>query len=309
MIETQMPNGNKIYYSSGWIESIVYQYAEHYSKHTDKVFGINLCIDDIYKVREQHPDKKAVLVNLEHKAPIDQNGQLNHCSKMWTDAYNKMTTDTVHEVWDFQIENWEYYKFHGIENKFRFKPLRYTTWFDKYKKECDNVYELQMECAIDTNTRVKVINQLTTEPIADINGVWYTLKDYISLNLTNTNNSDLKFKAKNECKYGIDFPHYDTPCTINTTRIYEYICMNKPVIVWDRDHISSKKYFGELCTYLNDISAYDIKLLVLQEPRKDVDVIFKQMTYLEKDYDEYRLDILRDYKDRTGITVPDWVLS
>src|SRR5574344_1550417 len=101
MIDTQMPNGNKIYYISGWIESIAYQYIEHYSKHTDKVFGINLHIDDICKVREQHPDKKAVFVNLEHKAPIDQNGQLNYCSKMWTDAYNKMTTDTMHEVWDF----------------------------------------------------------------------------------------------------------------------------------------------------------------------------------------------------------------
>ena len=43
-------------------------------------------------------------------------------------------------------------------------------------------------------------------------------------------------------------------------------------------------------------------------PRTDVAETYKQMTYLDKDYDDYRLNIIKEYKDRTGITVPDFVM-
>ena len=84
--------------------------------------------------------------------------------------------------------------------------------------------------------------------------------------------------------------------------------MNKPVLVWNLYDITSKLYFGDLCVYMDNFTAYDINNAIKQTPRADIAETFKQMTYSDSDYDKYRLDIVRDYSDRTGAVIPDSVL-
>lgn len=306
MIKRHLKSGTPIYYASDWIESVCYNYDEHYGDSAD-VFCINIGVEDLTNIRKENFGNRIVLVNLEHKFPIDEHGQLKYCNEYWTNVYNDIVREIYDEVWDFQIENYAYYKFHKIENKFRFRPLRHTTWFDKYKNECEAKYDIQMECVFDTNTRLWVANTLTQQPYTVQNDIIYKA-DRITLNITNTDRSDEKFKAKNECRYGFDSPHYDTPCTNNCTRIYEYVCMNKPVIVWDRDKNTSRMYFRDLCTYIEDFNAWNVKLAVSQPPRKDIDDTFRQMTSSDKDYLEYCQNIIRDHCDRTGEQVPDSVM-
>lgn len=311
MIKSYMPNGTPIFYASNWIESICYMHKEHYDKYPEYVFCINTSIEDMTEIlKEKTNGRKLIYVNLEHKCPVDETGNLKYCSQYWTNVFNKMIGMYFDEVWDFQIENIEYFKFHNLAHKYKFRPLRYTSWFDKYKTNDTPEFDIQIECVFDTNTRVWMINQLTHEPIRLNNGVVERLDngERISINITNTSKSDTKFTAKNLCKYGIDMPHYDTPCTMNCTRIYEYMCMNKPVIVWDRDKITSKEYFKDLCVYVEDFNTWNMKTETMKEPRQNVADAYKSMTYSDADYDNYRKAIIEDYEKRTGSGIPDSVM-
>lgn len=308
MIERKLKCGTPIYYASDWIESVCYMYDEHYGDMSENVFCINIGIEDMQSIRKNNPNGKIVLVNLEHKHPIDERGSVPYCNEHWTGVFNNMVRELVDEVWDFQIENFAYFRHHNLESKYRFRPLRYTTWFDKYKTPVEPKYDIQMECVFDTNTRMWVANVLTQEPYKIQGDIIYKMGGRLTINITNTDKSEEKFRAKNECRYGFDAPHYDTPCTSNCTRIYEYVCMNKPVIVWDRDKTTSREYFRDLCTYIDDFSAWNVKLITNQKPRNDIAETYRQMTFSQKDYIEYCGNIIREHCDRTGEKIPDSVM-
>lgn len=304
-------NGFEIIYGSTWIKTCVEMMSEHFSKPKTSVW-INTGVEDYNSMHENGRvlnDVSYVYAHLEHKYPIDANGGVSNCSKQWIDVFNKMMC-FYSEIWDFQIENFEYFKFHGFEKKYRFRPLRYSKCFENFPKCETPEYDLQFECVVDTVTRKYMLHVLTNEPFRIVENR-YIERDLPRLNIlfTNTDNFELKYREKARCKYGIDFPHYDNPCTINTFRIYEYLCMNKPCIVWDRDKISARSYFGDLCEWVEDFNTWNIKQIIRKEPRTDIAETYKQMTYSDKDYDEYRLNIIRDYKARSGITVPDYVMD
>lgn len=310
MIETSL-NNLPLYYSAQHLESIVFMLKEHYP-HTDNVLCVNIdVVDDVdvVKLKKNIPiGCKLVYVNLEHKHPVDEYGNIPFCHPNYTRMFND-SISCFDEIWDFQIENYEYFKIHGLGGKYRFKPLRYTTWFDKYKTTEEPQYDIQLECVVDTNIRVDALRVLTQEPATIINEEIVRSYDKIRLNLTNTFDSDVKFKAKNLCRYGFDCPHYDYACTINNMRIFEYVCMNKPVIVWDYYEISSHEYFKDLCIYINHLeSAYELGKILAKPSRNDVADIFKRISYGDSDYDVYRLNIIRDHCNKTGAKIPDSVL-
>ena len=308
MIYTTIMNGLPLFYSARHIESVAFMYKEHY--HMNKmVYCINTTPGDVPEIKNSIPGGCVpVYVNLEHNCPIDEKGNSPFCEEKWTNEFNA-SLNSFDEIWDYQIENYEYFKFHGFEKKYKFRPLRYTTWFDKYRRDEIPLYDIQLETVIDTNTRMWTLMILTQDPVLYKNNKSVRSYDRIRLNLTNTFDSDVKFKAKNFCRYGFDAPHYDTPCTMNCTRIYEYICMNKPVIIWDRNKLTSHEYFKDLCLYMDDLpNSYELGLLLSKPPRTDVADVFKSMTYNDADYDEYRLNIIREYSDRTGIKIPDSVM-
>jgi len=230
MIYTTIMNGLPLFYSARHIESVAFMYKEHYYMNK-MVYCINTTPSDVPEIKNSIPGGCVpVYVNLEHNCPIDERGNSPFCEAKWTDEFNA-SLNSFDEIWDYQIENYEYFKFHGFEKKYKFRPLRYTTWFDKYRRDEIPLYDIQMETVIDTNTRMWTLMILTQDPVLHKNNKSVRSYDRIRLNLTNTFDSDVKFKAKNFCRYGFDAPHYDTPCTMNCTRIYEYICMNKPVIM------------------------------------------------------------------------------
>ena len=308
MIYTTIMNGVPLFCSAQHIESVAFMYKEHYQKNK-MVYCINTTPFDVSEIMKSIPTGCVpVYVNLEHNCPINEIGNSPFCDMEWTDKLNE-SLNSFEEIWDFQIENFEYFKFHGFDKKYKFIPLRYTSWFDKYKTNEKPLYDIQMECVVDTNTRMWTLMILTQDPVRYENGKVFRSYDRIRFNMTNTFDSDVKFKAKNLCRYGFDAPHYDTPCTINCTRIYEYVCMNKPVIVWDRDKLSSHEYFKDLCVYLDDLpNTYELGIPLSRQPRTDVADAFKNMTYNDGDYDEYRLNIIREYSNKTGNKIPDSVM-
>lgn len=305
-------NGFEAIFNSVWITAAFEMACEHWNKQDNLSVFVGTSFEDLdnYKNNGCVSKKlKYAYYNFEHKCPIDENGHLPYCNDWWTGKFNEMW-GFYDEIWDFQIENYEYFKFHGFGKKYRFKPLRYTSCLERFHSNGPSDYDFQFECVVDTKTRKEILNVLTSIPTKGVDWDNYEV-DLPRMNvlMSNTNNHETKFFEKERCKYGIDFPHYDTPCTINTYRIFEYLCMNKPVVVWDRDKLSSRNYFGNLCIWLEDFNAWDLKQIAKQEPRTDIAETFRQMTYSDKDYDEYRLNIIRDYKERTGITVPDLVMD
>jgi hypothetical protein len=292
------------------IEGVAYMLKEHFNDKPNRQFTVNTSIED-YDELEKNGELTDCMVyyNMEHKCKIMWNGQLPFCGSYWTEKNNEMFAK-YDEIWDFQIENYEYFKYHGLGDKFKFKPLRYTSFYEWYRTSEKPQFDIQLECVIDSDIRAVALRNLTDIPMAvDDNGNYVITGERMRINLTNTMESGVKLLAKNNCRYGIDIPRYDVLCTINTFRIYEYVCMNKPVIVWDKYSITSKRYFNDLCIYTKDITAYNINNIIQNEPKSDVADTFKQMTFNDSDYNEYILDIVRDHKDRTGETIPDSVLQ
>lgn len=310
MIRGYMSCGAPIMYSVAAVESVVGMFNEHFND-PNRLVTINTNIDDYAEMQGNGEFESRVVTyyNMEHKCKIDYRGQCPFCGEYWAILNNEMFAK-YDELWDFQIENYEYFKYHGLGDKFRFKPLRYTTWFERFRKETEPQFDIQLECVVDSDIRAVALRNLTDIPLAvDDSGNFFVTGERARLNMTNTMDSDVKFAAKNNCRYGVDFPRYDCPCTHNTFRIFEYICMNKPVIVWDKFDETSKLYFGDLCIYMKQFTAYDINNVIINNPRTDIAETFKQMTYSDSDYEKYRLDIARDYAERTGIVVPDSVMS
>lgn len=305
-------NGFEVLFGNVLIKAAAEMVCEHYPKRDNASVFVGTSHEDLENYRDggrASSGRLYVHVNLEHKCPVDENGGLPYCNSYWTDKFNGMW-GFFDEIWDFQIENYEYFRFWGFGKKYRFKPLRYTTCLERFVDDNPADYDYQFECVVDTKTREGVMNVLTSMPAREVEpGKYEVDPPRLDLLMSNTNNCDLKFSEKSRCRYGMDFPHYDTPCTINTYRIFEYLCMNKPVVVWDRDRLTSREYFGDLCIWLEDFNAWNLKQTAKREPRTDIAETFRQMTYSDKDYDEYRLNIIRDYKERTGITVPDSVMD
>ena len=294
-------------FSTNYIKSSVESIIEHYKNSKSSVFiDINNGYEGFVNTTQHFSNFNLIYYDMEHKYPINENGELVRISPYWINVFNEML-NYYDEIWDFQLENYEYFKYYKLDKLFRFKPLRYTNWFEQFrKKQSEYVYEIQLEMNLTTQFRQNLFSKLTCGPVKQVNG--YNILPDISINFTNTNDINAKFYAKNNCKYGIDLPSRETPITFNCFRIYEYICMNKPCIVCDPYKITSRKYFNDLCIYMDYLENYDLKQILLKPPRTDIAETFKQMTYSDKDYDEYRLNIIKDYKDRTGISVPDYVM-
>ena len=83
MVLEKMPNGNSIYYASPYIVSVAYQYMEHYDLFTDVIFCINIDFISIKNIKKENVNKKIIYVNLEHKYPIDENGNLKYCNSYY----------------------------------------------------------------------------------------------------------------------------------------------------------------------------------------------------------------------------------
>ena len=281
---------NSSVFTSDILNPAVLMMKEHYNFNDT---WINLDLIATYG----HNLKRGIYYNLEHVAPFSSYTKLHNPAfiDVMTNCYK-----TFDYILDFQIENYERYIVDGLENKFRFVPLRYTSFFKKFDiiSYENRPFDLQFECQIDTNIRQYIFNKLTYDSLSSL--VTYTYEmDY-----------DQKIKTKTMAKYGIDFPHYNEPETINTFRIWEYTCLNMPVILIDPYNMTSAKYFENniVKTFGTDFNPDDIKEVCKQYYDYSGENIFEKLTYKDTDYDNYRLEIIKDYYDRTHVAIPDSVM-
>lgn len=274
------PNNVTIIWSSDWIKAIVEMCIEHYiPKLKDTCLMINTCDKhQMVQYRQNNPNQRVILYNLEHKYPLDEYGKPHYCSLEW-ECYFKQYMTLIDEVWDFNIENKQYFESIGFKDRFKFMPLRYTTWFEQFRIDTKPHFDLEFEGVFDSNLRLDIFRQLTS-PVSD--------GKCIRLKIANTEDVQVKYKEKQDAMYCLDIPHYDTPETINATRIHEAICLNRPVIVYDRYNVSNPNYFKDLCIYINNMNTQLIYQLTQKEAPKDIAERFKEMTYTDTAFELYR---------------------
>lgn len=282
---------NSSVFTSDILNPVVLMMKEHYN-FNDTWININLTAS------YGHNLKRGIYYNFEHVWPFDL--YTKRCHPEFLINTTKMYK-TFDYILDFQIENYERYIVDGFESKFRFAPLRYTSFFKKFDiiSYENRPFDLQFECVIDTDTRQKIFSKLTHDSnISSLVSYTYNL------------NYDQKIKTKTMAKYGIDFPHYDESETINTFRIWEYACLNMPVILIDPYNITSTKYFENniVKTFGVDFNPADIKEVCKQYYDYGGENVFEKLTYKDTDYDNYRLSIIKDYCDKTHNTIPDYVM-
>lgn len=301
MISIENIGENFIEIDKDWWTGCIYDLInEHYINYLHDIYiGVNVSTE-IMKFKHKHPNTKTILYNLEHKYPQPEPGILLNCSNEWLE-YFKYLMQFIDEVWDFNIENYEYFRDIGCGDKFRFVPLRYTTYFEQFHPKQAPRYDIEFEASIDTQIRKEMLKILTSH----INGV---LKR-IDFKICNVESCNTKYLEKLDARYGLDFPHYDFPETFNCFRIFEYLCLNIQPIVWDPYGVTSNEYFGDLAIYIDDFTTPILYGITRQEPRKDVAQVFKDWTYTPSAFEEYRKRIVMDFVTRTGTQVPDSVLA
>ena len=120
---------NIVLYPTTAVEGIAQMVLEHFFH--EGVENTCVIINSLFDY-DQFKSKgyRIIHYNLEHKYPIKDKCPL-HNGQNWEDYY-KPFIDKSDEIWDFNIENYDYYNENGYGDKFVFVPLRYTSWFEQF---------------------------------------------------------------------------------------------------------------------------------------------------------------------------------
>lgn len=297
-------NNNNVVWNSDVLKAVVEMCFEHY---IPKMKDTCLCVDFsnpayINAWKKSHPEQKIIFYNLEHKYPLDENNNPYNCSQEWNKFFKGTVPGLFDEIWDFNIENYVFWESLGLADKFRFMPLRYTTWFEQFRKETTPRYDIEFEGLFTRTPRLKMIMMLTC-PVA------VNQTQSLRVKIANTPDPAVKYEEKQDARYCIDYPQYEQSETINSTRIHECICLNRPVIVCDIYKVGSRKYWDDLCIYLEEPLTINLWNLTREEPRKDVAEVYKNRTYTDESFQQYRKEIKEDFEKIENIQIPDFVLQ
>lgn len=265
-------------------------------------------------------DHSIILYDMEHAYPS------KYARYIGPYVHYKKHVDQYPTVWSFQIENYEFFKEIGKPDAYKFVPLRYTNYYDKmgYVTPRDNSYypyELQFEGKLmekdefnDTIplSQSKLRNRIITNLLSKLRRPDGELSDdIIGFNITNTHDIAEKCRAKQLSRYCLDVPRNDGAQTINNFRIWENTLLNCQTIVVDPSNITMN-YFDDIIILVRnmDSAEWDIEVIAYNYmPRLDVKEKFREMTESDEAYDNYRIRIIKEFVDRTGIMVPDSVLK
>lgn len=302
MYTLKTDKNNIIVYATDGIKSIVEMIIEHFIPKIEEsnkrtIILVNVAVNA--KTFRGSYDR-IIYFNLEHKYPLVDKFPANS-TVHWEKGFIRDCLNHVDEIWDFNIENYQYFMEHGLDDKFIFVPLRYTKWFEQFRLDINPRFELQFEGVFDTPFRLYCIRDLTTP------GMYGDVQP-ISLKITNTPVPKDKFFEKQDCIFCLDLPHYDTPETINAVRIYENTCINKQTIVYDKYNVGSRAYFGNMVIYMPKLNVVALAEIVRGKYQTDVAEVFKYMTYSDDMYQDYRKMIKKDFEKISGTNIPDSVL-
>ena len=290
-----------VFWDNDFFESEVEMVGEHYASilANTAIFVNTFANDDgfIKQHMKEHSEQKLILYNLEHKYPLESPGKVQCCDWKWTKIFNEYVQN-FDEIWDYNIEDYMYFHSIGCGQKFRFKPLRYTTWFEQFHKDKEPNYDVEFEGAFDTNTRSKCIRDLTRPTSRKI-----------KLKIANTNNQLVKFQEKLDAKFCLDLPHYNWPeAYAARVRLFECICLGKPVITYDHNLVGSKKYFEDMVIYTDQLYQHVIYDIISSNIPTNVSQKFKQLTYNNMDYEIYKRSIFDDFVKISNENIPEFVL-
>lgn len=319
------------YFSYGNIfGGVAYMLASHFGKYLkDKDISISIPLreDALNEMIEEAPyiltnyqaDKDNIIFyDMEHGYPTEYVDHLGPYG-------DPMSIACYPIIWSYQIENYKIFKEIGRESDFKFVPLRYTDYYDlqgyTIKDVSEFAYEIQFEgklmesreCEyLSAESQSTLRNRIVTNLLSKLRDLDGKLSDdIIEICVSNTHNMPERCRTKQISRYCIDIPRLDCPQTINNFRIWENILLNKQTIVVDPSNITMD-YFGDLIIKLHDASRfeYDIELIAYNNfAPLDIRERFKEMTDSDEAYDNYRIRIIREFSDRTGIMVPDSVLK
>lgn len=231
-------SGNNGIYADQGLDCIYHMIKEHFFNQSDNII-VTCEMALIPRLKTKYPHHKIILYNLEHKWTILE-GRPANCNKYWDDKYREGVSN-ADEIWDFNIENFPYHNLIGVGDKFRFVPLRYTTWFEQYRQDIIPSYDIEFEGNFDTPIRKQVLSTLCSDT-SECNK--------ITFKVANTYDLETKLKEKQDARFGFDFPHWDFPETFNVFRVYESICINRQPIIFDPFGVTSKEYFKDLPIYI-----------------------------------------------------------
>lgn len=281
---------NTIIWGSHKLDCIPEMLKEHFlQNYHNSLFVISTHgVDVEYINKFRNCGGNVIYYNLEHRYPIMDPSTGNPTMSMI--KYEKEYFGIFDELWDFQIENKQYYHILGYDNKFKFIPLRYTTWFEHFITNDPPKYMLEFEATFHTKKRQDLIKIISTNPYVEWAGS-YKIANHIDVNI--------KYHEKQDAKFNLDIPQLDFPETINTFRIYESICLNKQCIVYDEYKCGTRRYFDDLCIYLENFTPEILWSTTLQIPRTDVSIKFKEMTFEDHCYKQYIYDIINDFDKKS----------
>lgn len=299
--------------------------VEHYlSNHSNVFMAINQLPADVgyYEAIENYHKNgcpkfsKTIHYDLEHRYPFDKSGVPYVQSSWWVRQFLNVI-DEYDEIWSFQIENYGFYKYHGLQDKFRFVPLRYTTSLKKYQSDKswdERPYDAEF-VGVTHSLDAWVIGKVRGDILANLCGgtIWhnqFTFMNYM------TGKTDIKFDIKGNSKVSLDIPRLDRPQTINTARIFESLCVGTPVVCLDPYNCTEVQYFPDDVYVKHDVlpdicPPENLLNFVMTKRPCGLEVAnrYKDLTYSDATYNKYRESLIAEYEANTGIKIPDLVLQ
>jgi len=187
-----------------------------------------------------------------------------------------MESNEVDEIWDYSLpENSRYYT-DKMLSKVKFKPMRYTTWFEQfqYSKSLDPRYDF-LFIGVVAPDRYDKLNRLSVNTKFNRTIITWGRPIYNSL---------LELSLS---KYVLNLKQHNLNGIQNQVRIYELLGLNCTVVS-EKDDFN---YFSDLIYQFNNIS----ELFNFDKSQLNPKEKYKELTYSIEAYDNYRLNILKQF--------------
>lgn len=280
---------------------------EHFIKyiHPECILDINGCTDIKSSAGFQY-----IPYHMERVWPMGVNKPPDKFEEYLVDVWNN-----AYEIWDFNIENYEYFHTKFPNKRWKFVPFRYTTCFEQFQL-CTRAprYDIGFTGSIDTPTRFDILHSLTHMHNIPGSDIASTLRK-LEFKIINHSVDRYKYDDMHDCKYILDIPHWGVEQTCNMVRIWESLCINSPMIVYD-PYNTTKRYFGDCVITIGDLKTDEIYEALFDEVWRAIHVEppfsvadkYKELTYSDEDYKRYCISILQDFRRVSGMDIPNSVL-
>lgn len=247
--------------------STAYMVLEHYDtdKFDNTVFIINT-IDTIDDVIKLYPNKNYIYYQMEH---------LNANTTYSTETIDRLSNFPC--IWDIDINNVKILNKY-LNNEIYFMPVRYTSYFsDKYIGTAEDPKFDLLFYGVISPERMNLMNEFSYDFETNRTCVFWGNSIF-----------DVPELVKN-CKFvmnlhQVDYEHSNQ----EQVRIFELLSIGKSVI----SAKSKINYFGDL---IKECDPFEIHKKFRLYTQSDNSEKYKQLTYSDESYENYKQDLLLKY--------------